>query len=142
MVLVIFIESIVSHMYVASKILKSVLHNLKIILVNCHVVMSTLSTDPILLEKSGNWVNWKQQKIIKTVWPKFVFHRIYSFKVDDDSDKIWKFSETDYTHFFAPEVRQISGTDHTHFFAPKIRQISQNFSWKLFWSSITPHKKI
>ena len=74
-------------------------------------------------KKIENWVNWKQQKTMKTLWPEFDFHWIYSLKVDGDSDKIWKFSETDHTHFFAPEVRQIS----------------QNFSWEPFWLLITPH---
>ena len=63
---------------------------------------------------------------MKTLWPKFDFHWIYSLKVDEDSNKIWKLSET----------------DHTHIFAPKVKQISQNFSWKHFWSPITPHRKL
>ena len=73
-----------------------------------------------------NLVNWKQQNKMKTFWPKFDFYRVYLFQIDDDSDKIWTFSKTDHIHFFALEVRQIS----------------QNFLWKPFWSSITPHKKL
>ena len=37
-----------SHLHIASKILKSVLHNMKFIIVNCHVVMSI---NPIFFEK-------------------------------------------------------------------------------------------
>ena len=87
-----------SHLHVASKILKSARHNMKFILVNCHVVMSI---NLIFFEKCENWVNWKQQNKMKTLWPKFDFHRIYSFQITDDSDKIWRFSKTDHTHFSA-----------------------------------------
>ena len=110
-------------MYVASKILKSVLHNMQFIPVKCYVCQQTLS---FLKNVKTECIESQKKKKMKTLWPKFDFDRIYSFKIDDDSEKIWPFSET----------------DHTHFFEPKVRQIHQNFLWEPFWSSITPHKKL
>ena len=120
-------------MHVASKILKSFLHNMKYILVNCHVVMSI---NLIFLEKCENWVNWKQQNEMKTLLPKFDFHRIYSFMIDDDSDKIWTFSETDHTHFFTPKVRFFSLIFKTEYGVNRLKgQSGTRFKSKNSWTT-------
>ena len=104
-------------MHVASKILKSVLHN---ILVNCYVIMSVY---PYLSWKKWKLSELKQQK----EWRHFDSNLIFTESIQGRW-QLWQ------------NLKML--TDHTQFFAPKVRQISQNFSCKPFWLSITPNKNL
>ena len=59
---------------------------MKFISVNCHVCQQSLSF--LKNVKTECIETKKKKKKKKTLCPKFDFHRIYSFEIDDDSEKI------------------------------------------------------